>query len=85
MRCVVFHPSGKFILSSSDDKTIRVMDIKVRTCCLDFCSALLVHPLIHFLIFFFSLYAYKFGTKLNFHKNYSVHNVLTYAHRRADA
>jgi len=29
VRCVLFHPSGKFILSCSDDKTIRVMDIKV--------------------------------------------------------
>lgn len=39
VRCVVFHPSGKFILSSSDDKTIRVMDIKVLTCCWYFCCA----------------------------------------------
>lgn len=30
VRCVLFHPSGKFILSCSDDKSIRVMDIKVR-------------------------------------------------------
>jgi platelet-activating factor acetylhydrolase IB subunit alpha len=29
VRSVVFHPSGKFIISASDDKTIRVMDIKV--------------------------------------------------------
>lgn len=32
VRCVVFHPSGKYILSSSDDKTIRVMDIKENRC-----------------------------------------------------
>jgi len=29
VRCVLFHPSGKFILSCSDDKSIRVLDIKV--------------------------------------------------------
>jgi WD40 repeat protein len=74
VRCVVFHPSGKFILSSSDDKTIRVMDIKVRTSCWYSCSALHVHPLIHFSLFFFSFYAYKFETKSNSHKNCSVDN-----------
>jgi platelet-activating factor acetylhydrolase IB subunit alpha len=31
VRCVIFHPSGKYIISSSDDKTIRVMDIKVES------------------------------------------------------
>ncbi len=30
VRCVLFHPSFKYILSCSDDKSIRVMDIKVR-------------------------------------------------------
>jgi len=30
VRSLVFHPSGKFILSSSDDKTLRVWDIKSR-------------------------------------------------------
>lgn len=29
VRCVVFYPSCKYILSCSDDKTIRVLDIKV--------------------------------------------------------
>jgi platelet-activating factor acetylhydrolase IB subunit alpha len=29
VRCVTFHPSFKFIISCSDDKTIRIMDIKV--------------------------------------------------------
>ena len=29
VRSVLFHPSGKFILSCSDDKSIRVLDIKV--------------------------------------------------------
>lgn len=77
MRCVVFHPSGKFILSSSDDKTIRVMDIKVRTCYWHFRSALHVHPLTHFLIFFFSLNAYKFETKLISHKKCPVNNART--------
>lgn len=30
VRCVLLHPSGKFIISASDDKSIRVFDIKVR-------------------------------------------------------
>jgi len=29
VRSVLFHPSGKFIISCSDDKSIRVMDVKV--------------------------------------------------------
>jgi len=29
VRSTVFHSSGKYIISGSDDKTIRVMDIKV--------------------------------------------------------
>lgn len=28
VRGLVFHPSGKYLLSASDDKTIRVWDIK---------------------------------------------------------
>jgi platelet-activating factor acetylhydrolase IB subunit alpha len=32
VRSVVFHPSGKYILSASDDKSIRVMDIKEQRC-----------------------------------------------------
>lgn len=32
VRAVVLHPSGKFIISSSDDKSIRVMDIKEGRC-----------------------------------------------------
>jgi platelet-activating factor acetylhydrolase IB subunit alpha len=34
VRSVIFHPSGKYILSSSDDKSIRVLDIKVISTCL---------------------------------------------------
>lgn len=30
VRSVLLHPSGKFIISCSDDKSIRVLDIKVR-------------------------------------------------------
>lgn len=33
VRSVIFHPSGKYILSSSDDKSIRVLDIKVISAC----------------------------------------------------
>lgn len=29
VRCVVFHPSFKYLISCSDDKSIRVLDIKV--------------------------------------------------------
>jgi platelet-activating factor acetylhydrolase IB subunit alpha len=32
VRCVIIHPSGKYILSCSDDKSIRVMDIKEGRC-----------------------------------------------------
>lgn len=32
VRSVVFHPSGRYIISSSDDKSIRVMDIKEERC-----------------------------------------------------
>lgn len=34
VRSVFFHPSGKFIISSSDDKSIRIFDIKVRLLCI---------------------------------------------------
>ena len=33
VRSVILHPSGMFILSSSDDRSIRVIDIKVRKRC----------------------------------------------------
>jgi platelet-activating factor acetylhydrolase IB subunit alpha len=29
VRSVIIHPTGKFIISCSDDKTIRVLDVKV--------------------------------------------------------
>eukprot|EP01041_Mallomonas_annulata_P000959 gene959-1860_t len=29
VRSVIFHPNGKYIISASDDKSIRIMDIKV--------------------------------------------------------
>lgn len=32
VRCVVMHPSGKYVISSSDDKSIRVMDLKEGRC-----------------------------------------------------
>lgn len=32
VRSVVLHPSGNYIISSSDDKTIRVFDIKANRC-----------------------------------------------------
>jgi WD40 repeat protein len=32
VRNVLFHPSNKFIISCSDDKSIRVLDIKVSCC-----------------------------------------------------
>lgn len=28
VRCIVFHPGGKFIVSASDDKTLRVWDTR---------------------------------------------------------
>lgn len=30
VRSVLLHPNGKYIISCSDDKSIRVVDIKVR-------------------------------------------------------
>lgn len=33
VRSVVFHASGKYILSCSDDRSMRVMDIKENRCC----------------------------------------------------
>lgn len=32
VRSVLIHPSGKYIISCSDDKTIRVLDIKEGRC-----------------------------------------------------
>ena len=32
VRAVVLHPSGQYVISSSDDKTIRVFDIKAQRC-----------------------------------------------------
>ena len=32
VRSVVLHPSGQYVISSSDDKTIRVFDIKAQRC-----------------------------------------------------
>lgn len=32
VRGLVFHPSGKFILSVSDDKTLRVWDLANKRC-----------------------------------------------------
>lgn len=32
VRAVLFHPSFKYIISASDDKTIRVLDIKEGRC-----------------------------------------------------
>lgn len=32
VRCVLFHPSGKYVISSGDDKSIRVLDLKENRC-----------------------------------------------------
>ena len=32
IRALVFHPSGKFLLSASDDKTIRVWELSTARC-----------------------------------------------------
>ena len=32
MRGVVFHPSGKFLISVADDKSMRVWDLKTGRC-----------------------------------------------------
>ncbi len=32
VRSVLLHPTGKYILSCSDDKTIRVLDVKEGRC-----------------------------------------------------
>lgn len=31
VRCVKFHPCGKYVISAAEDKTIRVYDLEVRT------------------------------------------------------
>ena len=32
VRSVLLHPSGKYIISASDDKTVRVFDVKGHKC-----------------------------------------------------
>lgn len=32
MRALIFHPNGKFLLSASDDKTVRVWDLATGRC-----------------------------------------------------
>lgn len=32
VRGIVFHPGGKYVISASDDKTIRVWDIQHKRC-----------------------------------------------------
>ncbi len=32
MRALVFHPTGKFLLSAADDKTIRVWELATGRC-----------------------------------------------------
>lgn len=32
VRGVVFHPGGKFLISASDDKTLRVWDVRNKRC-----------------------------------------------------
>jgi platelet-activating factor acetylhydrolase IB subunit alpha len=32
VRSVLIHPSGKYIISSSDDKSLRVFDVKEQRC-----------------------------------------------------
>lgn len=34
VRCVKFHPCGKYVISAAEDKTIRVYDLEVRRCLL---------------------------------------------------
>lgn len=37
VRCVFFHPSFKYIISCSDDKSIRVFETKVTQICMPVC------------------------------------------------
>ncbi|CAN0527986.1 unnamed protein product, partial [Ectocarpus sp. 8 AP-2014] len=30
VRCVLVHPSGAFVLSASDDRSVRAFDVKVK-------------------------------------------------------
>ncbi|RUS20727.1 WD40-repeat-containing domain protein [Endogone sp. FLAS-F59071] len=51
VRGLVFHPSGKFLLSASDDKTLKIWDLKTGRCmktleahahfvtCISYCAA----------------------------------------------
>jgi platelet-activating factor acetylhydrolase IB subunit alpha len=57
VRGVILHPSGNFILSCSDDKSIRVFDIKNQRCLrtladahAHFCTSLSMHPTLPILV-----------------------------------
>lgn len=32
VRGIAFHPGGKFMLSASDDKTLRIWDLRTKRC-----------------------------------------------------
>jgi platelet-activating factor acetylhydrolase IB subunit alpha len=50
VRGVLFHPGGKYLVSVSDDKTMRVWDLRNRRCCktieahTHFCTSLGIYP-----------------------------------------